>query len=147
MRNGSAAWLSGVDVWPAADRVMSTVNENGSIERDVRTNLYSRGPECDRENVPARTCERFRRFRRGYRACERRGVLRYLCSRSLLILLPLAVCAGRLHGHTVTTPIGVTQELNCCLTMVRIAATRRSAPPQVRRVRAPRARSARYEIS
>ena len=40
------------------------------------------------------------------------------------------VSAGRLHAHTVAEPGAVTQELNRCLMMVRIAATRRIAAPQ-----------------
>jgi hypothetical protein len=45
-------------------------------------------------------------------------------------MLPLAVSTGRLHAHTVATPGAVTQELNRCLTIVRVAATRRSASSQ-----------------
>jgi hypothetical protein len=60
-------------------------------------------------------------------------VLRNLGSRALLIVLSLGVCGGRLHAHGQATPLAVQQELNCCLTMVRIAATRRSAPPPVRK--------------
>jgi hypothetical protein len=52
-----------------------------------------------------------------------------------LIVLSLGVCAGRLDAHDTATPLGVQQELNCCLTLVRIAATRRGAPPQIRRAR------------
>ena len=69
-------------------------------------------------------------------------MLRYVCSRAMLIVLALGVCAGRLHAHE-PTPLGVQQELNCCLTMVRIAATRRSSPPQVRRAPRMQPRSSR----
>ena len=55
---------------------------------------------------------------------------RQLSSRLVLILLTSLVSAGRLHAHTVAEPGAVTQELNRCLMMVRIAATRRSAAPQ-----------------
>jgi hypothetical protein len=41
------------------------------------------------------------------------------------MLLPLALCAGRMHFQTPQTPGAVTQEVNRCLTMVRVAATRR----------------------
>jgi hypothetical protein len=47
--------------------------------------------------------------------------------RAMLMLLPLVTSTARLHAHTADTPIAVTQELNRCLTMVRIAATRRPA--------------------
>jgi hypothetical protein len=42
------------------------------------------------------------------------------------MLIPLLMCASRVHGHAVATPGALTQEVNRCLTMVRIAATRRS---------------------
>ena len=47
-----------------------------------------------------------------------------------MILLPLVVSAGRLHAHTVASPGAITQEMNRCLMMVRIAATRRAESPQ-----------------
>jgi hypothetical protein len=47
--------------------------------------------------------------------------------RAMLMLLPLVTSTARLHAHSADTPIAVTQELNRCLTMVRIAATRRPA--------------------
>jgi len=55
---------------------------------------------------------------------------RQLPSRLLLILLTSFVSAGRLHAHTVAGPGAVTQEINRCLMMVRIAATRRTESPQ-----------------
>ena len=42
------------------------------------------------------------------------------------MIIPLVICFGRLHVHAVEGPGAVTQEVNRCLTMVRIAATRRS---------------------
>jgi hypothetical protein len=45
--------------------------------------------------------------------------------RPTLILLPLLTSAVRVNAHTVQTPIGVTQEVNRCLTVVRVAASRR----------------------
>jgi hypothetical protein len=45
--------------------------------------------------------------------------------RPTLILLPLITSAVRVNAHTVATPIGVTQEVNRCLTVVRVAASRR----------------------
>jgi len=47
--------------------------------------------------------------------------------RVTLMLMPLMASTARLHAHSADTPIAVTQELNRCLTMVRIAATRRPA--------------------
>ena len=59
-----------------------------------------------------------------------RAMVRHSSSRLLLILLTSSASVGRLHAHTVTEPAAVTQELNRCLTMVRIAATRRASSPQ-----------------
>ncbi len=42
------------------------------------------------------------------------------------MLIPLIICVGRVHGHAVPTPGAFTQEVNRCLTLMRIAATRRS---------------------
>jgi len=55
---------------------------------------------------------------------------RHFSSRVFLILLTSFVSAGRLHAHTVAEPAAVTQELNRCLMIVRIAATRRASSPQ-----------------
>jgi hypothetical protein len=46
-------------------------------------------------------------------------------ARSALVLLPLLVCAGRLHAQRSANPQRVTQEVNRCLTVVRVAASRR----------------------
>lgn len=61
-------------------------------------------------------------------------MLRHPLARAVLVLLPLAVCAGRVHRHVVATPGAVTQEVNRCLTMVRIAATRRSPAKPTRQL-------------
>jgi hypothetical protein len=53
-------------------------------------------------------------------------VLRHPIPRAFLMIIPLVICVSRLHVHAVETPGAVTQEVNRCLTMVRIAATRRS---------------------
>src|SRR5436190_6143220 len=55
---------------------------------------------------------------------------RHIPSRLFLIVLTSLVSAGRLHAHTVASPGAVTQEINRCLMMVRIAATRRTPAPQ-----------------
>jgi hypothetical protein len=46
------------------------------------------------------------------------------------MVLPVVICFSRVHGHAAATPGALTQEVNRCLTMVRIAATRRSAEPR-----------------
>jgi hypothetical protein len=53
--------------------------------------------------------------------------------RMMLVLMPLMASTARLHAHSADTPIAVTQELNRCLTMVRIAATRRPAAQGVKK--------------
>jgi hypothetical protein len=53
--------------------------------------------------------------------------------RVMLMLLPLVASTARLHAHNADTPIAVTQELNRCLTMVRIAATRRPLSPAAKK--------------
>lgn len=43
-----------------------------------------------------------------------------------LVFVPLLlICASRLHAQRGATPHGVTQEVNRCLTVVRVAASRR----------------------
>jgi hypothetical protein len=53
--------------------------------------------------------------------------------RATLMLLPLVASTARLHAHSADTPIAVTQELNRCLTMVRIAATRRPTAQAIKK--------------
>jgi hypothetical protein len=48
-----------------------------------------------------------------------------LLVRALLIILPLTGTALRLHAHVVHAPDAVAQEVNCCLRLVRVAASRR----------------------
>ena len=55
-------------------------------------------------------------------------VLRFL-GQIVLFAASVTVCAGRLHGHHLS-PVAVTQELNRCLSAVRIAASRRGHAPQ-----------------
>jgi hypothetical protein len=52
----------------------------------------------------------------------------------------LATSASRVHGHTSEAPDAVTQEVNRCLNLVRVAASRRH---QTKSVVAPRARVSR----
>ena len=44
-----------------------------------------------------------------------------------LILLPLTTTAGRLHAHTLDAPDLATQEMNRCLNLIKIAASKRQA--------------------
>jgi hypothetical protein len=74
-----------------------------------------------------------------------RGMTRHTPSRLFLILLTSFVSAGRLHAHTVTEPCAVTQEINRCLMMVRIAATRRTEAPQKTVARSAAAKGKRYD--
>jgi hypothetical protein len=67
-------------------------------------------------------------------------VLRHPIPRSVIMLLPVAICAGRMHFQTAANPGSVTQEVNRCLTMVRVAVTRRGGAPG--KTRAPIARRA-----
>jgi hypothetical protein len=46
-------------------------------------------------------------------------------TRCALVLLPLLLCAGRLQAQRSRAPQNVTQEVNRCLAMVRVAASRR----------------------
>jgi len=43
-----------------------------------------------------------------------------------LILVPLTMTATRLHAHTLDAPDLATQEMNRCLRLVKIAASRRT---------------------
>jgi hypothetical protein len=66
-------------------------------------------------------------------------------TRCALVLLPLIVCAGRLQAQRSRSPESMTQEVNRCLSMVRVAASRRrterrgteTAAPQISIVRRP----------
>ena len=48
-------------------------------------------------------------------------------TRCAFVLLPLLIFAGRLHAQRAATPGGMTQEVNRCLTIVRVAASRRKS--------------------
>jgi hypothetical protein len=60
--------------------------------------------------------------------------------RGALLLLPVLTSSARLHAHSVDTPLAVTQELNPCLTIVRVAATRRPGAQRVKGTRTTPAR-------
>jgi len=70
---------------------------------------------------------------------------RHSSSRLLIILLISFVSAGRLHAHAVMEPGAVTQEINRCLMMVRIAATRRSPSAQKAVTRPSSGKGRRYD--
>jgi hypothetical protein len=46
-------------------------------------------------------------------------------TRCALVLLPLLLCAGRLQAQRSRGPHNMTQEVNRCLSIVRVAASRR----------------------
>jgi hypothetical protein len=45
---------------------------------------------------------------------------------TILIFIPLVICAARLHASASGTPRGVTQEIARCLNIVRVAVARRT---------------------
>ena len=61
----------------------------------------------------------------GTRNCDHPVVISRSVSRFILICVPLAICAARLHSQGAGSPSGVTQDVNRCLTVVRLAASRR----------------------
>ena len=71
--------------------------------------------------------------------------MRHTPSRLFLILLTSFGSVGRLNAHTVSEPCAVTQEINRCLMMVRIAATRRTDAPQKTAARTASAKGKRYD--
>ena len=53
---------------------------------------------------------------------------------SALVFLPLLlICAGRVNAQRGGTPQGMTQEVNRCLTVMRVAASRRRSTRERRR--------------
>jgi hypothetical protein len=59
--------------------------------------------------------------------CDHPTVVFRSIFRFALICVPLAICAARLHSQSAGSPAGVTQDVNRCLTVVRVAASRRGA--------------------
>ncbi len=53
-------------------------------------------------------------------------------SRFILICVPLAIFAARLHSRGAGSPTGVTQDVNRCLTVVRLAASKRGTDGRAR---------------
>ena len=53
--------------------------------------------------------------------------------RSAVVFIPLLlVCAGRMHAQRTAAPERMTQELNRCLTVMRVAAARRRSTAEAR---------------
>jgi hypothetical protein len=50
--------------------------------------------------------------------------------RVVLITVPVVTCAARIHAHVVDTPDAM-QELNRCLRLVTVAASRRETPKTI----------------
>jgi hypothetical protein len=46
-------------------------------------------------------------------------------ARVILTIAPIVTCAARIHAHVVVAPDAITQELNQCLRLVNVAASRR----------------------
>jgi hypothetical protein len=42
--------------------------------------------------------------------------------------VPVVTCAARIHAHVVDAPDAIAQELNQCLRLVKVAASRRHTP-------------------
>jgi hypothetical protein len=63
----------------------------------------------------------------GTRNCDRDDVISRSVSRFILICVPLAICAARLHSRGAAPPSIVTQDVNRCLAVVRLAASRRGS--------------------
>ena len=57
--------------------------------------------------------------------------MRVLCgvARIILIIAPIVTCAARIHAHVIDAPDTITQELNQCLRLVNVAASRRPTSP------------------
>ncbi|MBW8838261.1 MAG: hypothetical protein JF602_00145 [Gemmatimonadetes bacterium] len=45
----------------------------------------------------------------------------------ILMIAPIVTCAARIHAHVVDAPDAITQEVNQCLRLVNVAASRRPA--------------------
>jgi hypothetical protein len=58
--------------------------------------------------------------------------LRTLARSSLVFVPLLLICAARVHAHRTAAPDRMTQELNRCLTVMRIAASRRKTATEIR---------------
>jgi hypothetical protein len=61
-------------------------------------------------------------------------VLRWL-AQATLMMMPMVTCAARIHAHVVDAPDTITQELNQCLRLVNVAASRRLPPTNCARRR------------
>jgi hypothetical protein len=50
-------------------------------------------------------------------------------ARVILMIAPIVTCAARIHAHVVDAPDAITQEVNQCLRLVNVAASRRPTSP------------------
>jgi len=50
-------------------------------------------------------------------------------ARIILIIAPIVTCAARIHAHVIDAPDTITQEVNQCLRLVNVAASRRATSP------------------
>jgi hypothetical protein len=62
---------------------------------------------------------------RRYPACDSPGMTMGRVTRCALLIVPLFVCAGRLHAQHGAPPAGLLQEVNRCLSLVRATSKRR----------------------
>jgi hypothetical protein len=89
------------------------------------TTLCANVPNC---NVASRGNPEIRRLRWGFARtedCDHPTVISRSVSRFILICVPLAIFAARLHSRGAGSPVGVTQDVNRCLAVVRAASSRR----------------------
>ena len=49
--------------------------------------------------------------------------------RVIVVIAPIVTCAARIHAHVVDAPDTITQEVNQCLRLVNVAASRRPSSP------------------
>jgi len=78
----------------------------------------------------------------GTGACDQPAVVFRSFFRFTLICLPLAICAARLHSRGAGSPAMVTQDVNRCLAVARVAASRRGAAGRGRESQEQRTRHA-----
>ena len=97
-------------------------NCNGRVDREARDQAVEPDPG-------------------GNRDCDQPIVVSRYVSRFILICVPLAIFAARLHSGGAGSPTGVTQDVNRCLTVVRVAASKRGSGRGRESVRRPQTQS------
>lgn len=73
----------------------------------------------------------FRLIRPGIRLADGMAVGFRSFVRAALMMVPLVSCAARIHAHVLDAPDMLTQDVNRCLSLVRVAASRRQPPANV----------------